>query len=393
MKFKDYFPTETENFKINHFSPDALADLPYEKELELKNYAIKKMLSDNGIKENIFPVIASPLPRKYRTTTKRRIFFDKKQIYLHFGKKHTQEKVAFSNLEPDTHIQIYNFLQKIFSQPRNFKVSSVLNYFIIRGSYTEHALIINLRQLSGDIIRILKAVSSSITEKIPSIKSIFIYVDPSASDYYLEAERPDKGINFKKIYGSDFLALKLDGKKFLYSPLSFSQINESILPVFFDEFKKYLTPQPDDILLDLYCGYGLWSLAAGDLFKSVRGIELSAESVKSAAKNAAFHYPGKNFRYETGFINTDCLRSKLPPSQGKNEWILLDPPRKGCENGVAELLIARKAHTIFQLFCGADEIAPALQIYQANNCRIQALLPFDFFPGSINIEMLAVITC
>ena len=392
MKFKDCFPSNINNFKIDRFSPEALAELPYATELELKNAALAGLLADGNIKIAPSPVVASPLERKYRTTTKRRVYFDRKQVFLHFGRKTSGKKVELSILEPDEHIKIYNYLQKTFSTPRNFKASSVLNYIIIRGSYTEHAVIFNVRSLSGDIVRILKAVCADTVKNIPSVKSIFLYVDDSNSDYYLEAERPAKGISFKKMHGSDFLAIKLNDKKFLYSPVSFSQINESILPLFFEEMKKHLTPSDDDILLDLYCGYGLWSLTFGDMFRNVLGMELAKESVQAAKNNAKFHYPDKNFRYETGFITADALRSKIPPPRGKKEWILLDPPRKGCEAQVHEFVLSRKPRKIFEMFCGADEIVPALHTYLNNNCKIEALIPFDFFPGTLNIEMLAIIS-
>ena len=392
MNFKECFPLQDKELKINPFSPEALAHLPYNKELELKNAAVAKLLASGNIKTSPAPVFASPLPRKYRTTTKRRVFFDRKQIFLHFGKKAAKEHVEFSVLEPDEHLKIYQYLQKTFSVPRNFKASSVMNYIIIRGSYQEHCVIFNVRQLSGDIIRIMKNVSAELTKNIPSVKSIFLYVDETNSDYYLEAERPAKGIAFKKMYGSDFLALKLGDKKYLYSPTSFSQINESILPIFLNEFKKNLTPAENDVLIDLYCGYGLWSLSTENMFKSVWGMDFAADSIKSARNNAKFHCPEKNFRYETGFITGELLRSKMPPPRGKKEWILLDPPRKGCEAQVRELVISRRPQKIFELFCGADEIVPALQVYLNNNCKIEALLPFDFFPGTLNIEMLAIIS-
>ena len=78
-------------------------------------------------------------------------------------------------------------------------------------------------------------------------------------------------------------------------------------------------------------------------------------------------------------------------SQRENERILLDPPRNGCTPGVLEYLISRKPERILHLFCGADEILPALKIYLANGCRIEKILPFDFFPGTMNVEVLAVI--
>ena len=237
MSFADFFPKEKNNIAINRFSPESLSNLPYSTEVDLKNNALSQMLKEGGIAIAPEKLCQSPLQRKYRTTTKRRVFFDRKKVYLHFGKKHGNETVAISELEPDEHTNIYKYLQKIFSIPRNFKASAVLNYFIIRGSYTEYALIFNVKRLDGDIIRIFKAVSSDIAEKITSVRSVFLYVDEKGSDYYLEAERPEKGIAFKKLYGPDFLALRLGDKKFLYSPVSFSQINESIMPVFFNEFQ------------------------------------------------------------------------------------------------------------------------------------------------------------
>lgn len=392
MKFNNFFPAQTGDFTINHHSTDALAGLPYQLELELKNNAVSAMLKASGLKISPAPTVPSPLSRQYRTTSKRRVFFDRGKVILHFGRKPCKEAVAFSNLEPASHIEIYQYLQKKLSMPQNFKAASALNYCIIRGSYTEHALIFNTRMLSADIIRIFKAVSNDLPKHIPAVKSIFLYVDETASDYYLEAERPAKGISFKKMYGPEFLALKLDNKKFLYSPISFSQINESILTVFKNKFMEYLTPEANDILLDIYCGYGLWSLLYGSIFKNVWGTELSAESVKSAISNAKFHYPDKKFHYETAFVTAEALRAKMPPPRRSHEWILLDPPRQGCAPGVLEYLISRRPGKIFHMFCGADEIIPALEIYLANNCCIEAVIPFDFFPGTINIEALAVIT-
>lgn len=392
MKFNEYFPSVTNGKIINRNSTDSLAELDYTEEIKLKNSAISQMLKDNGIKCTPSEITPSPLPRKYRTTTKRRVFFDRKKTVLHFGKKPGSELTALSDLEPDSHIEIYKFLQKFFSVPKNFKASSVLNYIIIRGSYTEHAVIFNVRQLSGDIVRILKTVSAAITSAFPIVKNIFLYVDETGSDYYLEAERPLKGITFKKLYGSDFLALKLNDRKFLYSPISFSQINESILPLFYQTLAEEMKDAENDTLMDLYCGYGLWSLAFGDIFKSVWGVELSAESIASARNNAKFHFKDKSFHYETGFVTAEYLRSKMPPPRRENEWIFLDPPRKGCAAGVLEYLISRRPKKLFHLFCGADEIAPALNIYLNNGCKIEKLIPFDFFPGTINIEMLAVIS-
>ena len=391
MSFSDYFP-ETFNGKIiNRFSPDALAELPWEVELDLKNKALKTLLKEGNIKAPLLPVEPSPLPRHYRTTGKRRVSFSGNRLFFHMGRSHKGTSVSESLLEPESHQEIYQLLHRFFSSPRARAAALALNYCIIRGSYREHALIFNVRNLNGDIVRILKQAAQTVIADHPIVRSVFIYVDETNSDYYLEAERPEGKLAFKKLCGPEYLALQLDGKKFLYHPTSFSQINESILPVFLSKLEEAANIPEKSLLIDLYCGYGLWSLCAGRQFSSVWGAEFAAESVKMAKKNAQFHYPEKDFRYEAGSINNQFIRTKLPPVRGKKECILLDPPRNGCLPGVIEGVISRRPGKILHMFCGADAIVPELSVYLANGCKIEKLIPFDFFPGTQNVELLAVI--
>ncbi len=392
MRFAEFFPEKTGDTKINIHSPESLALIPYDQELELKNKALKALLKEGKIKAPLAGIVLSPYPRNYRTTGKRRVTYTGGKLFFHMGKNHDKTQVSTSVLEAPEHQQIYDFCHKKLSLPRNREAAAALNYVILRGSYTEHTLIFNVKRLNGGIVRTLRAVADEAVATIPPLRSAFIYLDESSSDYYLEAERPEKGVAFKKLCGPEYLALKLENKKLLYPPTVFSQINESIIPVFLKELEKYLLPNNETSLIDLYCGYGLWSLALGEKLNSVWGAELSGDAIKAAKSNALFHYPDKNFHYEALSITADALKGKLPPLKGKKECILLDPPRKGCASGVLETLIARRPGKILHLFCGADEIVPALQVYQSNGCTIEKLIPFDFFPGSMNVEVLAVIS-
>ncbi|MBQ8755029.1 MAG: class I SAM-dependent RNA methyltransferase [Lentisphaeria bacterium] len=388
MGFADFFPK-----RFDRLSAEPLAATDYPNELELKERALSLLLKEGSITLKAEKICPSPLPRHYRTTGKRRLTVRGRQLFLHFGRTPGKENVALSELEPESHGKIYLDLYKLLSEPRNRAAAEVMNYCIIRGSYTEHAVIFNVKRLSGEIVRCLKFIADGVVRSNPVVKSVFLYLDEKGSDYYLEAERPVKAVAFKKLYGPEHLALQLDGQKYLYSPTSFSQINESILPDFLNILRQEIASEGAESLLDLYCGYGLWSLALAEHFQKIYGLELAAESIKSARSNATFHYPSKNISFDCGFIDGELLRGKLPPPGGEKERILLDPPRKGCAPGVTEYLISRKPGRILHLFCGADEIVPALKVYEANNCKVEKLLPFDFFPGSMNIELLAVIRC
>ena len=390
MSFASLFPSEFKGNIIDSFSPEALADFDYNDELQLKNKAVKGLLDKSEYLKVLAPVVPSVLPRNYRTTSKRRVTFQNGKLYFHFGKKPQKQIVASSNLEAAGHQEIYQALHGFFSQKRFLSAGANLNYLILRGSYTEFALILNVRSLNASFIRSYRSCTEEIKKLFPSISSVFTYLDETGSDYYLEAERPVNQVAFKKLAGPANLALKLADKKFLYPAESFSQVNESILPCVLKVLNDEI---PENVhLLDLYCGYGLWTLALGDKLLSAWGAELSNQSIQAAKSNAAYHYKDKPFHFEKNFISADLLKSKLPFPKGQKEYIILDPPRKGCAADVLETLIARRSAKIFHLFCGANEIVPALKIYQANGCKIEKLIPFDFFPGSLNIEMLAIIT-
>ena len=393
MVFAESFPASAGGTEIDRFSPEALAGLPYDLELELKNRALKRLLADGGIAAAPAPVVPSPRPRSCRTTSKRRVSCSGGKFFFHMGRTHGKDPVAVSQLEAPGHREIYAALHRQFALPRNRTAAAALNYCILRGNYEEHALIFNVRRLDGGIVRSLRAAAETVAAAHPALRSAFIYVDESNSDYYLEAERPERGrVAFKKLFGPEFLALRLPGRKLLYPVTVFSQSNESVLPVFMKTLKKHLAPaDAGSALLDLYCGYGLWSLAMGDDFGHVWGAELSPEAVRAARSNAAFLFKDRDFRYEAFSITADAIKEKMPQARGQKEIVLLDPPRKGCAPGVQETLIARRPKKILHMFCGADEIVPALRVYAANGCRVEKLLPFDFFPGTMNLELLAVI--
>ncbi len=392
MTFAELFPAAADGQKIDRFAPEALAALSYETELELKNRALSMLIPPGAVGGIVpQPIVPSPLPRGYRTTGKRRATWRDGKLFLHLGRTPDREVMADSRLEPGVHLQIYHVVYELLSQPRNRAAARQLNYCIIRGSYNETALIFNVRKLDGVIVRSLRLVGEAVAQAIPVVRSVFLYVDESASDYYLEAERPAGRLGFKKLFGPECLALKIAGRKFLYPPTVFSQINESILMPFASELSRSMAPQPQDTLLDLYCGYGLWSLLLAERLGGVWGAELSREAIQAARDNAAYHFPGRRMHFESAAITGAYLRENLPPTHGENELILLDPPRQGVAPGVIETLVARRPRRIFHLFCGADEIMPALDIYQANGCRVEALRPFDFFPGTLNVELLAEI--
>lgn len=366
--------------------PEALAGLDYGKELEVKNMAVRKLLNNLNPGKKLQEILPSPKPRHYRTTSKRRWLGGRN----HYSFVMANGKNIRSLLDPEIHTLIYEFAAQCLSLPKNRALANVLNYLIIRGDYTRFSLIFNLSSVNGTVVRNLKFFADALRKEFPGIISSFLYLDEKKSDYYLERERPEKKVAFKKIFGPDVMDVTIDGKKMLYPITAFSQVNLSMLETFIHAAFRMLDLKNTDTLIDLYCGYGLFGLSGAEHCARVIGIDYAGEAIQSAAKIAEHLYPQKPVRFIHGDITPELLRNRLPiPSP--DDKILLDPPRSGCLPGIIETLASRKAGRILHIFCGTDTMKKELSIWQSNGWSVEKIVPIDLFPGSINLETLALL--
>ena len=190
----------------------------------------------------------------------------------------------------------------------------------------------------------------------------------------------------QKIFGKAEIFQKVGAKKFLFSPLSFSQTNLSIVETFVQTIKELLELNAQDRLVDLYCGYGLFSLSVSDSVKNATGIELSGNSVRDAKKNAE-RLRISNCKYIENDIDEDNLE-RFFSSQKTFSKIILDPPRNGTKPGVIEIIAAKKAERVLHIFCNIDLMAVELERWQNAGYKIRRALSFDMFPGTSEVEIM-----
>lgn len=370
-------------------SPEPLAGLEYENELELKNRAFEKFLKMHGIKHSPATIAASPKSRNYRTTTKRRVYCNREGIGLGFSRPVNAGVVAESLLEPKEHQAVYIFLQKVLSDKTFSSLARALNWLIVRGDYERQFLILNFYKMDSSIVRKLKHLSE-ILQKEKLTVGAMTYFDPSRSDYYLETERPVKGVHIKHLFGSKLLGLKINDILMRYSPTGFSQVNESILPHMLDLAEKMLCPEENDTLLDLYCGYGLFSHTIGQKCQKVTGVELSTDAVNSAREISKRLKTEQRMKFISEKIDAAFVRDKLHEPR-QRELVLLDPPRKGCEPGVISELAKRNPKRVLQIFCGTDAVPGELKLWQKNEYKIKTIQAIDMFPGTPNLETMVLL--
>ncbi len=381
-------PTTPQAPVILYSSP--LAHLDYEDELAIKNKGLALFWQKHRLPGKPEPVISSPRRRRYRTTSKRRAFLKGSTLYLLFNDRALQyQKKPFvtSPLEPQGHGRIYEYLQKKISEPGFKLVAGHLNYLIVRGTYQEHAVIFNVDTLNGSLVRKLKIIADNLQKFYPKVTAAYIY--PAAdSEYYLEEQQPTNLLQFKKLYGKAELAASHHQCRYFYHPTSFSQVNESLVPKMLETAKEMLAPQAGQNLLDLYCGYGLFSHYLAPSYKQVLGIDIEGPSIRAAISNKKFNPGSRNARFLARRITERSTEEIPPPTSRAEESILLDPPRLGPQKGVIATLALREPAKVLHIHCGIDQIPASIEQWQLCGYGVERIVPLDMFPGSANLEVL-----
>ncbi|HPN35104.1 MAG TPA: methyltransferase domain-containing protein [bacterium] len=366
---------------------DHLVELPYDQELNLKNQALEAFAREQHWPASCRPVIPSPRPRQYRTLSKRTVVRHGERIL--WQRAGSREEVD-RRLEAEGHSVLYDFILSFLAKPGYRELTRHLNYVILRGDYETFCVILNVAQMNGVVVRKCKLLAEHLQHAALGVSAVFIYFDPSRSEYYLESERPPAAVSYKKLFGSQLLHLDIRGRRLVYEATAFSQINQSILPAFIDAVEDMLAPQPEQRLIDLYCGYGFFSHLLAERYAEVWGVDVNSEAIKSARLNQKRLHPDRRMHFQALAIDGRVARRGLPKMDGRQEAMVLDPPYQGADAAVIPALAQRCPARVLHIFCNIDRVRTELALWQNQGYRIRTLQPLDLFPATAHIEILAL---
>jgi hypothetical protein len=401
--------------------PEPFAALEYAKERALKEEALWTFWQAENLPGRPEPIVAAPVPRGYRTTSKRRAAWGAKGLILSFPGAPERERggaasgrnvpssarglappgrgiippmrgLAPSALDLPEHTAVYAFLIERIERPAAQPLAAALNWVVVRGSAGGLAVILNVRVFDARVVRAAKLLADALQAEVRlGVRSGFLYLDPTRSEYYIEAHRPEESLSFKRLFGPDWLQVDAGERRLRYPPTVFSQVNGAMLTVMTESVRSFLAPVDGCDLLDLYCGYGLFSLTAGRDAARVFGVDFDGPAIAAARANAAHLGCAERVHFLSGRIDGPFLTDRLR-SPRTSEVILLDPPRQGTEPGVAQALAARAPLRVVHLCCGTDEIPREIAAWFKAGYQVQRAVPLDLFAGTTNLETLLLLT-
>lgn len=186
------------------------------------------------------------------------------------------------------------------------------------------------------------------------------------------------------IAGISYLREEFAGLEFNLRADTFFQVNTETAEALLLEIEKELNLQGDEILLDAYCGIGTFTLPLAKKLQKAIGLEVQAAAVKQAEENADIN----------GLTNTVFYAGEveklLPQMDVKPDIVLLDPPRKGCDQSVLETLLEILPDRIVYVSCNPATLARDLKLLcQSGDYKLTRVQPADFFPQTSHVECAA----
>jgi 23S rRNA (uracil1939-C5)-methyltransferase/tRNA (uracil-5-)-methyltransferase len=162
----------------------------------------------------------------------------------------------------------------------------------------------------------------------------------------------------------------------------FFQNNPFILPAFTGYVRQQAAASGARFLVDAYCGSGLFALACAPAFEQVAGIEVSETSVKFARENAQANGIA-NATFIAGDAAAIFAGLTFPPAATA---VVIDPPRKGCDESFLRQLFAFSPGTVVYVSCDPATQMRDLKGFLAAGYRLAAVQPFDLFPQTRHLE-------
>ncbi|MCQ2462707.1 MAG: 23S rRNA (uracil(1939)-C(5))-methyltransferase RlmD [Clostridia bacterium] len=215
---------------------------------------------------------------------------------------------------------------------------------------------------------------------------------PTASILYnINKEKTNVVLGEKcvSIYGQPYIEDILCGVRVRISPLSFYQVNRSQAENLYKKAAEYAALTKDDVLLDLYCGAGTIGLSMADKVKTVIGAEIVPQAIENAKANA-----GLNGITNARFICADAAQAakQLREEGIKPDVIIVDPPRKGCDNELIETVTGMAPSKIVYVSCDPATLARDAAIFDRLGYKATRLCAADMFPRTSHVETVVLMS-
>lgn len=365
--------------------------LNYQSQLDLKRNKVKQNIMRIGGFDSVQvePTIGMEEPFHYRNKAQYPVNTDNNGLNIGFYSLGSHKIVNYDDCLIGSKINktilkaIRNFIENNNITTYNEKTNKgLIRHILIREGYYTNELMVCL-VINSYNFKYKNELLHSL-ENIENITSVVINYNTTKSNVIL-------GNKCETIYGNDYITDKIGDILFKISPLSFFQVNPIQTYKLYSKALEFAELKGNEIVIDAYCGIGSISLFLAQKAKYVYGIEIVPDAIENANENAKLN----NINNTEFFVGkSEDIVPQLYNEKGiKPDIMVVDPPRKGCNESLLKLMLNMSPKRIVYVSCDSATLARDLKILCSDNqYKITKVQPVDMFPHSYHIETVVLMS-
>ncbi|MCI5596260.1 MAG: 23S rRNA (uracil(1939)-C(5))-methyltransferase RlmD [Lachnospiraceae bacterium] len=374
-----------------------LQHLNYEKQLEYKYQKVKNCLMRIGglkdIEEKMKMTLGMEEPFYYRNKAQYPVGKNKEgQIVTGFyaGRTHSiveNDHCCIQAKENDVILPVIKaYMKKNHIEPYDEKNHrGLVRHILTRVGFTTGEIMVCL-VLNGskkDLPNPNELIDA--LTKIKGMTSIVVNQNREKTNKIL-------GKKIETLWGQDYIEDYIGNVKYQIGPLSFYQVNPTQTKVLYGKALDFAGLTGNEIVWDLYCGIGTISLFLAQKAKQVYGVEIVPEAIEDARKNAAINGI-ENVEFFVGKAE-EVLPEKYKESREtmSADVIVVDPPRKGCEESLLDTIVKMSPEKVVYVSCDPATLARDLKYLCGNGYDVKKIQPVDMFGMSGHVETVVLLS-
>lgn len=350
-------------------------NVSYDAELEYKRKKVKDcLLRIGGLDTNVPAVLGAEDIREYRNKGQFPVSGDGIGIYAQHSHRviDIDGCIIQDKTNPEVLKSIRQWMAEFDVPPYNEETGKgcIRHIYTRQGDSGQMVCIVT----AGSELPHQKELISILRKNVKGITGILQNINDKRTNVVL-------GKEFKTLWGQDFVIDSLGDCQFKLSPLSFYQVNKRQAEVLYGEARKMAELSGKEVVWDLYCGTGTIGQFMAKDAKKIVGIEVVPQAVENARENAKLNGI-QNTEYYCG-----TAEELAPRLRGeKPDVVILDPPRKGCDERLLHTVAETKAKRIVYISCKPATLARDLKILEGLGYKTQKVVPVDLFPRTSHVE-------
>ncbi|KAA9022512.1 23S rRNA (uracil(1939)-C(5))-methyltransferase RlmD [Niallia endozanthoxylica] len=364
-----------------------LEHISYEGQLKYKENQVRQVLTRIGKLGDVkvHPILGMDNPWHYRNKAQVPVGEKEGRLIAGFFKPRSHE-IVDTNESLIQLPEINEAVQAVKEICNELKIpayneeshNGVLRHIMARYGKQTGELMVVVVTKTTDIPQKNKLVEE-IVARLPKVKSIVHNINSKRTNVIL-------GEKTKVLWGNEVIYDYIGDVKFAISALSFYQVNPDQTKVLYNKALEYADLSGEETVIDAYCGIGTISLFLAQKAKKVFGVEVVPEAIEDAKRNAELNSI-TNAEFAVG--EAEVVIPKWYKEGNVADVLVVDPPRKGCDEALLQTIIEMKPKKVVYVSCNPATLARDLRVLEDGGYKTIEVQPVDMFPQTTHVECCA----